>query len=198
MVIISSHPIFSLAFLITSFICSSCLLLLLECEFIAIIFIVVYVGAVAVLFLFAIMMLETKLVNLTKNKIKYFSLGLVFIVFLLIPLTLIVINFNFISELSLNNISTNYKYWLFKNIYLISNTFNVNKYQNWYSLIDSINDISVYSHLLYSYCILQFLISGLILLMVLIGVVYLTNSFEIQTTQQSSFKQLSRKITQLN
>jgi NADH:ubiquinone oxidoreductase subunit 6 (subunit J) len=195
MVVLSSHPIFSLVFLITSFICSSCLLLLLECEFIAIVFIVVYVGAIAVLFLFAIMMLETKLVNLTKNKINYFPLGFVFIVFLLIPLALIVNNFNFITELTLNRLfSTDYKYWIFKNLYLLVSTLKVNNYQNWYSLIDSTNDISVYSHLLYSYFILQFLISGFILLMVLIGVIYLTNSFEIQIIQQSSFKQLSRKI----
>jgi NADH:ubiquinone oxidoreductase subunit 6 (subunit J) len=68
----------------------------------------------------------------------------------------------------------------------------VNKYQNWYDLIDSTNDISVYGQVLYSYFVLQFLVAGLILLLVLIGVVYLTNTFEKHTIQQSSFKQLSR------
>jgi len=69
----------------------------------------------------------------------------------------------------------------------------LNKYQNWYDLIDSVNDIEVYGQLLYSYFVLQFLLAGLILLLVLISVVYLTNDFNAaQKAEQSVFKQLSR------
>jgi hypothetical protein len=51
----------------------------------------------------------------------------------------------------------------------------------------------VYGQVLYSFYVLQFLISGLILLLMLIGVVYLTNSFYVeQINSQSVFKQLSR------
>jgi len=39
----------------------------------------------------------------------------------------------------------------------------LNTYQNWYDLIDSVCDIEVYGQVLYSYYVLQFLISGLIL-----------------------------------
>jgi NADH-quinone oxidoreductase subunit J len=173
MVVVAQHPVFSLLFLVSSFIFSSFLLLLLECEFLALLFIVVYVGAIAILFLFAIMMLESKLTNLSKNTIKYFPLGIVFSVILLIPL--------------INEINTH-----FSDTNVISNSMYVNKYQNWYDLIDSTNDISVYGQVLYSYFVLQFLVAGLILLLVLIGVVYLTNTFEKHTIQQSSFKQLSR------
>lgn len=175
MVVTAQHPVFSLLFLVSSFIFSAFLLLALECEFLALLFIIVYVGAIAILFLFAIMMLESKLINLSKNKIKYFPVGLVFSIVLLIPFL---------------NILNSY----FNQGNNLSNSFYINKYQNWYDLIDSTNDINIYGQLLYSYFVLQFLIAGLILLLVIIAVVYLTSSFEKQTIQQSTFKQLSRTV----
>lgn len=173
MVIFSQHSVFSLLFLVASFIFSAFLLFILECEFLALLFIVVYVGAIAVLFLFSIMMLESKLDNLSKNSIKYVPVGFVFSFSLLVPL---------LYEISLH----------FENDYEI-NHFYLNTYQNWYDLIDSISDVEVYGQILYSYYVLQFLIAGLILLLIIIGAVYLTNTFVVQhTTNQSSFKQLSR------
>jgi NADH-quinone oxidoreductase subunit J len=173
MVIFSQHSVFSLLFLVASFIFSAFLLFLLECEFLALLFIVVYVGAIAVLFLFSIMMLESKLDNLSKNSVKYVPVGFVFSFSLLIPL---------LYEISLH----------FENNYEI-NHFYLNTYQNWYDLIDSVSDVEVYGQILYSYYVLQFLISGLILLLIIVGAVYLTNNFAVQyTTNQSSFKQLSR------
>lgn len=174
MVVISQQPVFSLLFLVLSFILSAFLLFLLECEFLALLFIVIYVGAIAILFLFAIMMLETKLVNLKRNTIQYFPAGLIFFLFLLIPLfNIINTHFSDSEIIGLNN-------------------FYLNNYQNWYDLIDSTYDINVYGQILYSYFVLQFLIAGLILLLILLGVVYLTNSYEKHTIQQSSFRQLSR------
>jgi NADH-quinone oxidoreductase subunit J len=175
MVIIAQHPVFSLLFLVSCFIFSSFLLFLLECEFLAFLFIVVYVGAIAILFLFAVMMLESKLNNLSKNTIKYFPIGIVFSIVLLLPI-LNVVNTFFVDS------ST------------VSDSFYVNNYQNWYDLIDSTYDVNVYGQILYSYFALQLLIAGLILLVVLIGVVSLTNSYEKQTRQQSTFRQLSRTV----
>jgi NADH-quinone oxidoreductase subunit J len=174
MVIISQHSVFSLLFLVSCFIFSSFLLFLLECEFLALLFIVVYVGAIAILFLFAIMMLESKQINLSRNAIKYFPVGIVFSVGLLIPILNIINN-------------------TFEDTSFIFSSFYFNNYVNWYDLIDSTNDVNVYGQILYSYFVLQFLVAGLILLLVLIGVVYLTNSFEKHTKQQSQFRQLSRK-----
>lgn len=175
MVVIAQHPVFSLLFLVSCFIFSSFLLFLLECEFLAFLFIVVYVGAIAILFLFAIMMLESKLTNLSKNAVKYFPIGVIFSIVLLLPI-LDVINTFFIDSS------------------IMSNSFYVNNYQNWYDLIDSTHDVNVYGQILYSYFALQLLIAGLILLVVLIGVVSLTNSYEKQTKQQSTFRQLSRTV----
>jgi NADH:ubiquinone oxidoreductase subunit 6 (subunit J) len=65
-------------------------------------------------------------------------------------------------------------------------------YINWYDLIDSISDVEVYGRVLYTYFVLQFLFAGLILLLVLIGVVYLTKNSKNKKIEQSIFKQLSR------
>ena len=176
MVIVSKHPVFSLLFLVGCFLFSSFLLFLLECEFLGLLFIVVYVGAIAVLFLFAVMMLETKAINLSKNIVKYVPIGLFFAISLLIPL--------------LNKIS----FYFDDNIFVDS--FYLNKYQNWYDLSNSISDIEVYGQVLYSNFILSFLLAGFILLVVLIGVVYLANNFNNnKILKQSIFKQLSRNST---
>lgn len=173
MVVVSQHPIFSLLFLVASFVFSSFLLFILECEFLALLFIVIYVGAIAVLFLFAIMMLEFKLDNLSKNMMKYLPVGVIFGFLLLYPL---------VSQISSQFVSSPYP-----------DSFYFNKYRNWYDLVDSTTDIEVYGQILYSYFVLQFLVTGLILLVVLVGVVYLANTFNNkQTLEQSVFKQLSR------
>lgn len=171
MVVVARHPIFSLLFLVVSFLFAALLLFFVECEFLALVFIVVYVGAIAILFLFAIMMLESKLSNLLKNSMKYFSVGILFSFFLLIPL---------LYQISLHFIS-NFSFYFF------------NFYPNWYALIDCINDIEAYGQVLYSFFVFQFLISGLIILLILICVTYLTNNIFIsQIKNQSLFKQLSR------
>ena len=172
MVIVSRQPVFSLLFLVSSFILASFMLFLLECEVLALLFIVIYVGAIAVLFLFAIMMLELKLENLSKNTMKYIPVGFIFGFLMLFPLLT-----------QINNEFENNSY---------ANSFYFNKYQNWYDLIDSVTDIEVYGQVLYSYFILQFLVAGLILLVVLIGVVYLTNTYNKENLEQSIFKQVSR------
>ena len=71
MVIISEHPVFSLLFLVSSFVFASFLLFMLECEFLALLFSILYVGAIVILFLFSIMMLESKQL---KNQVIFNSL----------------------------------------------------------------------------------------------------------------------------
>ncbi len=175
MVTVVKHPVFSLLFLVASFIFSAFMLFMLECEFLAFLFIVVYVGAVAILFLFAIMMLEAKSNNLSQNVMQYLPVGFFFGFTLLIPLLLEIFS----------NFNTG-------NIY---NSFYFNPIQNFYALVDSVSDVEVYGQVLYSYFVLQFLLAGLILLVVLVGVVYLTNNFNVkkQRLDQTAFKQLARE-----
>ncbi|MBN9489201.1 MAG: NADH-quinone oxidoreductase subunit J [Alphaproteobacteria bacterium] len=75
MVVVSRNPIYSVLFLILAFFNAAALFLLLGAEFIAMILIIVYVGAVAVLFLFVVMMLDIKVTALREGFLKYFPIG---------------------------------------------------------------------------------------------------------------------------
>jgi NADH-quinone oxidoreductase subunit J len=83
MVIAAKNPVHSVLFLILTFVNAAALFLLIGAEFLAMILIVVYVGAVAVLFLFVVMMLDVDFVELRQGFLNYLPVGaLVGIVFL--------------------------------------------------------------------------------------------------------------------
>jgi len=76
-VIASRNPVHSALFLVLAFVQSSALWLLIEAEFLAITLVLVYVGAVMVLFLFVVMMLDINTEELRKGFTKYLPLGAV-------------------------------------------------------------------------------------------------------------------------
>src|SRR3984893_4346856 len=76
MVIVSRNPVHSVLYLILAFVNASGLFMLLGAEFLAMILIVVYVGAVAVLFLFVIMMLDVDFTELREGFLEYLPVGL--------------------------------------------------------------------------------------------------------------------------
>ena len=75
MVIASRNPVHSVLFLILAFVNAAGLFLLLGAEFLAMILIVVYVGAVAVLFLFVVMMLDVDFAELRQGFLQYLPIG---------------------------------------------------------------------------------------------------------------------------
>jgi NADH-quinone oxidoreductase subunit J len=77
MVIVSRNPVHSVLFLILAFVSASGLFVLMGAEFLAMILVVVYVGAVAVLFLFVIMMLDVDFTELREGFLEYLPIGLV-------------------------------------------------------------------------------------------------------------------------
>jgi NADH-quinone oxidoreductase subunit J len=77
MVIVSRNPVHSVLYLILAFVNASGLFVLMGAEFLAMILIVVYVGAVAVLFLFVIMMLDVDFSELREGFLEYMPIGLV-------------------------------------------------------------------------------------------------------------------------
>jgi NADH-quinone oxidoreductase subunit J len=84
MVIAARNPVYSVLFLILAFVNAAGLFLLLGAEFLAMILIVVYVGAVAVLFLFVVMMLDVDFAELRQGALNYLPVGgLIGIVFLI-------------------------------------------------------------------------------------------------------------------
>ena len=75
MVVVSRNPVYSVLFLILAFFNAAALFVLIGAEFIAMILVIVYVGAVAVLFLFVVMMLDINLTELREGFLKYFPVG---------------------------------------------------------------------------------------------------------------------------
>src|ERR1700686_5239979 len=75
-VIVAKNPVHSVLFLILSFVCAAGLFLLMGAEFLAMILVVVYVGAVAVLFLFVVMLLDVDFSRLRQGFVQYLPQGL--------------------------------------------------------------------------------------------------------------------------
>ena len=89
MVIASRNPVHSVLFLILAFFNGAGLFILLGAEFLALLLVIVYVGAVAVLFLFVVMMLDVDFVMLRAGFLQYLPVGALVGVILLIELVLI-------------------------------------------------------------------------------------------------------------
>lgn len=174
MIILSQNSIYSVLFLVLSFVSSSSILFLLECEYISLMFIIIYVGAIAVLFLFVVMMLDIKTIHLTKDSLKYFPfgsfLGIVFLIEILVAVP--------------NTFESSNPY---------NTSFLLNHHLNWLSKLDYLTEIVSIGHLLYTDYVIQFLLSGNILLLATIGPVTLVLVRSIETPKkQVTFRQLSR------
>jgi NADH-quinone oxidoreductase subunit J len=173
LVILINNSIYAILLLIVSFVSATGLLLMLECEFMALIFVVIYIGAIAVLFLFVIMMLNIKITNSTKDVLKYFPLS------------------NFIGILFLLEI-----------IFLFNRTFQSNPYTdqiiynfyvNWYDKIEPLSDLQSIGQLIYVHYVVQFLVAGFVLLISILGAVVLTTTYKQKNNKkQDTFKQVSR------
>lgn len=175
MVIISKNPLHSVLFLVTSFLSSSILLFLFESEFLALFFLIIYLGAIAILFLFVVMMLNIKYRDLQTSKL-YLPVGV------LIGFTLLAEVYGAFSKVFSKNTNLS--------------SFEHNSYLNWYDSLDSLADVYVFGQIFYTHYVLQILIAGLILYLAVIGVAFLTikSAFEkSKRREQSIFRQLSRK-----
>ena len=90
MVVTVRNPVFAALFLVLAFFTSAGIWILLEAEFLALTLILVYVGAVMVLFLFVVMMLDINLAVLKEGFTKYMPVGLIVAIALVIQLAIIV------------------------------------------------------------------------------------------------------------
>jgi len=160
MVINVKSSVFSVLYLVLSFISASIILFIFECEFLALTFIIVYVGAIAVLFLFVVMMLDVKTQNENKDTVKYFPI----IVFLGSMFFFEVLSD--ISKCFLNDSDLHY----------------TNFYFNWYNKLDFLTDIETLGQIIYTHHTLQFLVSGFVLFLAVIGSVLITVNFSIKNT----------------
>ena len=170
MVTVSKNTVHSVFFLILDFISISCLFIMIGAEFLGMIMLIVYVGAVAVLFLFVVMML-----NVAQQKNQWFSasksskhipVGLIVSAIIFFELINVIGGWKFkpdmVSAMSLNFDSN------------ISNTHSI-------------------GYVLYTDYIHIFQLSGMILLVAMIGAIVLTFRQRLGVKRQSYFRQISRE-----
>ncbi len=182
MIIISKNPIHSILFLVVVFVCTTALLISLGVEFIAMLFLVIYVGAITVLFLFVVMMLNIKIIEINERFISYIPIGIfIGLIFLLEVLFLININLNPLNYHQFENIIINPNYFVSS-----SNYFN----------IFFLTNIEQLSNLLYSKFVYLFVLSGLILLIAMIGAIILTLNKKLNNKRQDFYLQTNRQINQ--
>lgn len=168
MVITAKNPVHSVLFLILAFFNSAGLFVLLGAEFIAMILVIVYVGAVAVLFLFVVMMLDISFADLRKGAMQYVPVGLLAGGVLLAELITVFIGWTF-SDKSAGN--------------LASPTPDAAEVTNTEAL----------GRILYTDYIFAFQVAGLILLVAMIGAIVLTHRRRPGVRKQNVVEQQNRK-----
>ena len=167
MVISAKNPVHSVLFLILSFVNTAGLFVLLGAEFLAMILIVVYVGAVAVLFLFVVMMLDINFIKLREGFLQYLPFGVLLGIVLLVELGILFLTESF-SQMSLVEYSNNPTFTEKENTKQIG-------------------------ELLYTYYFYLFQISGIILLVAMIGSITLTLRDRRQVKRQNISAQIQLK-----
>lgn len=180
MVILCSNPIYSLLSLILCFFNASSSLFLLEIDFIPVSFIVVYVGAIAVLFLFVIMMLNIKSSELTgfSSNFTPFIVLVAVSYFLLLFLSNLFENSNFL--VASNN------FYVFFSDFFTSSADNIN-YVALQSKNSNVFSIGIALFSSFSY---QFIISSFVLLVAMLGTIALTLSKTFTVKAQSVYLQV--------
>jgi len=163
-VIFTKNPVFATLFLIFTFTNISSLLFLFNFEFLPISFLVIYVGAIAVLFLFVLMMLNIKLAELQENYVTLLPISFVFSIIFLA-------NFIFIfrSEFLLMHLSNA------NAILFLSDTINVTaQNMNFSNLLGLNNNLKTIALALYTDYLIAFLLAGYILLLAMVAAIVLT------------------------
>ena len=170
MVTVSKNTVHSVFFLILDFISISCLFIMIGAEFLGMMMLIVYVGAVAVLFLFVVMML-----NVAQQKNQWFAseesskhipVGLIISILIFFELIIVIGGWKYKPDLfDLNNSITN----------------------------ASVNNTQSLGQVLYTDYIHVFQISGMILLVAMIGAIVLTFRKREGVKTQSYLKQISRE-----
>ena len=179
LVIQAKNPVHSVLFLILVFFNAAGLLILLGLDFFAMIFLVVYVGAIAVLFLFVVMMLNIKLAEIHEKKLRYLPIGgLLGMLFLLE--TLVIVDYDLIPLLHYNQ----WESWL--------NLSNL-KFTEYSVLVEKWTTMQAVGQPLYTYYFDWFLIASLILLVAMIGAIILTMQKNVNVKRQQVFLQNTRE-----
>lgn len=168
MVISSRNPVHSVLFLILAFFNSAGLFVLLGAEFLAMILVVVYVGAVAVLFMFVVMMLDINFVELRQGFLQYLPIGAVIGLILMVELIVVLGSWHFSPDAAtaLKAVTPE---------------------------VEKINNTEALGQLLYTHYVYLFQAAGMILLVAMIGAIVLTHRQREGVRKQVIADQLARR-----
>lgn len=172
MVITARNPVHSVLFLIAGFFNSAGLFILLGAEFIALIMVIVYVGAVAVLFMFVVMMLDISFADLRKGAMQYVPLGLAIGAVLLAELVFL------------------YKSWQFAPTMEIFMAAPAEEYAQ-------LTNTQALGRLLYTDYVFAFQLAGLILFVAMIGAIVLTHRTRPGVRKQNIAAQHARRADEV-
>jgi len=165
-VISSKNTVHAVFFLILDFVSISCLFIMMGAEFLGMLTLIVYVGAVAVLFLFVVMMLNVNFKELRTGFLSYLPFGSLIGLVLLIEIGMM--------------IGT----WKYKNTFIKTSEIKIN---------NNLTNTEAIGNVLYTDYIHYFQISGLILLVAMIGAILLTFRQKENLKRQDITKQVSRE-----
>ena len=174
MVVASKNPVHSVLFLISAFISVAGLFVLMGAEYLAMLLIVVYVGAVAVLFLFVVMMLDVDFVELKQGFLKYLPIGGAIAVLVVAELIMVVSVWVFPTDATLARMHPS-----------PTAGETVSK--------PEINNIEEFGLVLYTDYIHYFQIAGIILLVAMIGAIVLTFRTRAGLKSQDPGRQVARR-----
>ena len=170
MLTVSRNTVYSVFFLILDFISISCLFIMIGAEFLGMIMLIVYVGAVAVLFLFVVMMLNVAQQKNESLKIEesrsYFPVGVIVSVVIFFELLFVIGGWKYKPDLQ-NAISL--------------------------QINDQVTNTHSIGNIIYTEYIHLFQLSGIILLVSMVGAIALTFRKREGVKTQSYFKQISRE-----
>ena len=171
MVISLKNAVHSVLFLILVFCNIAGLLLLFGAEFLSFMLLIVYVGAIAVLFLFVVMMLNVKAASTTINSFSVLPVGILIFLILFSQLSSTAMNFDVFS------LQQNELIWV-----------------SWILEKDNKTNIEVVGRVLYTHYSLLFLLSSLVLLVAMIGAIVLTMHQRTDVQKQKIDIQLARSF----
>jgi NADH-quinone oxidoreductase subunit J len=183
-VILSANPVFSALFLVLSFFNVSSLIFFLQLDFIPVTLIIVYVGAIAILFLFVLMMLNIKIVEFKNEKLSFLPLIMLFCLVAIIEL-MFIIHFNFDSIHS----SISYQSSFLTDFGLTS------LYSfDFFQMLQGFSNIKSLGQLLFVNFSFHFIIAGYVLFLAMIAAITSTMSKKFVVKSQQIYAQVLRSF----
>ena len=189
MTIATSNPVHSVFYLIFTFVNVSALFFLLGVEFLAVIFLIVYVGAVSILFLFVVMMLNIKLVEWTESLTRFVPITLVIGLIFLSQATSLLDSFSNTNLLSTTKSLETPAAAAEGNLWLSV------QFVDWVRSFINFTNAEILGQFLYTDFSYLFLLSSMVLLVAMIGAIILSLDHHRQIKRQDLYSQISTKST---